>query len=232
MSEFLYPTDSGLAQQNAWRLFRIMGEFVNGFETFTGAGPFISIFGSARLKKSNKYYKLAYEVSKQVALKGFSVITGAGPGLMEAANKAAQDVGRASAGLIPDLPNEPKPNDYLDPKFSPRFRYFFVRKVMFVRYAQGFVFLPGGYGTLDEFFEILTLVQTLRTLPVPIYLMGSEYWEGLTNWIMTTMLNEQSISKKETHLFTVCDDPEEVAKGLLEGYHSRQNLQQDVMETI
>ena len=232
MSEFIYPYDSGIAQQNAWRLFRIMSEFVNGFETFTGAGPFISIFGSARLKENNKYYKLAYEVSKKVAQKGFSVITGSGPGLMEAANKAAQKVGRASAGLIPDLPTEPTPNKFIDPHFSPRFRYFFVRKVMFVRYAQGFVFLPGGYGTLDELFEILTLVQTKRTLPVPIYLMGSEYWKGLIDWIRTTMINERSLSKKDARLFTLSDDPDEVANGLLEGYHSRMNIQQEVIETI
>lgn len=232
MGEFLYPCDSGVSHQNAWRLFRIMAEFVNGFETFTGAGPFISIFGSARIKEKHKYYKLAYEVSKKVAQKGFSVITGSGPGLMEAANKAAQKVGRFSAGLIPDLPSEPTPNKFLDPQFSPRFRYFFVRKVMFVRYAQGFIFLPGGYGTLDELFEILTLVQTKRTLPVPIYLMGSEYWKGLTDWIWTTMINEGSVSKKEAHLFTVTDDPDEVADGLLEGYKSRMNMQQEIIETI
>ena len=232
MSEFLYPCDSGMAQQNAWRLFRVMSEFVNGFETFTGTGPFISIFGSARLKETHRYYKLAYEVSKKVSLKGFSIITGSGPGLMEAANKAAQKAGRISAGLIPDLPFEPSPNKYIDAQFSPRFRYFFVRKVMFVRYAQGFIFLPGGYGTLDELFEILTLVQTKRTLPVPIYLMGSEYWKGLVEWIRTTMINERSVTKKEAHLFTVTDDPDEVADGLLEGYHSRMNIQQEVIETI
>ena len=232
MSEFLYPPDSGLSQQNSWRLFRILSEFVNGFETFTGSGPFISIFGSARLKKNNPYYKLAYTVSKKVAHKGFSVITGSGPGLMEAANKAAQEAGRCSAGLIPDLPFEPTPNKYLDPQFCPRFRYFFVRKVMFVRYAQGFIFLPGGYGTLDELFEILTLVQTKRTLPVPIYLMGSEYWKGLIDWIRTTMIREQSISTKEIQLFTHTDDPDEVAEGLLEGYRSRMNLQQEMIETM
>jgi uncharacterized protein (TIGR00730 family) len=151
---------------------------------------------------------------------------------MEAANKAAQEAGRTSAGLIPDLPFEPTPNKFLDSRFSPRFRYFFVRKVMFVRYAQGFIFLPGGYGTLDELFEILTLVQTKRTLPVPIYLMGSEYWKGLVDWIRTTMITEKSLSKKESHLFTLCDDPDEVANGLLEGYHSRMTLQQEVIETI
>ncbi len=232
MSEYLCLPDCGFSHQNSWRLFRIISEFVNGFETFTGAGPFISIFGSSRLKKSNPYYKMAYAVSKAVTKKGFSVITGAGPGIMEAANKAAQEEGKSSAGLIPDLPYEPSPNKYLDPQFCPRFRYFFVRKVMFVRYAQGFIFLPGGYGTLDELFEILTLVQTKRTLPVPIYLMGSRYWKGLVDWIRATMLKEHSLSNKESHLFTVTDDPEEVANGLLEGYRSRMNLQQGVIETM
>ena len=232
MSEFLYPSDSGLMQQNSWRLFRIMAEFVNGFETFTGAGPFISVFGSARMKKTHRYYKLAYEVSTKIAQKGFSVITGSGPGLMEAVNKAAQEAGKASAGLVPDLPYEPTPNKYIDPQFCPRFRYFFVRKVMFVRYAQGFIFLPGGYGTMDELFEILTLVQTKRTLPVPIYLMGTDYWKGLVDWIRTTMINEHTLCKKESHLFTLTDDPDEVANGLLDGYHSRMTIQQEVIETI
>ena len=232
MSEFPYPYDTGAAQQNAWRLFRIISEFVNGFETFTGEGPFISVFGSSRLKPGHKYYKLCYETIKKAAKNGFSVITGSGPGLMEGANKAAQESKKISAGLIPDLPFEPKPNDFLDPKFSVRFRYFFVRKVMFVRYAQGFVFFPGGFGTLDELFEILTLVQTQRTVPVPIYLMGSEYWEGLVEWIQHTVVKEGCLRKKELQLFTLTDDPDEVAKGLLEGYHARKKLEQDVIETV
>ena len=232
MAEFPYPFDTVVAQQNSWRLFRIVSEFVNGFETFTGAGPFISIFGSAKLEEGHRYYKLAYDVSRKVAEKGFSIITGAGPGLMEAANKAAQDEGKISAGLIPDLPFEPMPNKYLDPKYSLRFRYFFVRKVMFVRYAQGFVFMPGGFGTLDELFEILTLVQTQRTLPVPIYLMGTEYWSGLVEWIKNTMMREHCLLEKDLNLFTLTDDPSEVANGLLEGYQKQMKLHQDSLETM
>lgn len=232
MAEITYPFDNAVLQQNSWRLFRILSEFVNGFETFTGAGPFISIFGSSKLNEDHRYYHLAYDVSHQIAEKGFSIITGSGPGIMEAANKAAQDAKKISAGLIPDVPHEPMPNQYLDPKFSVRFRYFFVRKVMFVRYAQGFVFLPGGYGTLDELFEILTLVQTQRTLPVPIYLMGSQYWHGLLTWIQKTMIHEQCLPEKDLRLFTVTDDPNEVANGLFEGYQSRMKLQQDAMETM
>jgi uncharacterized protein (TIGR00730 family) len=151
---------------------------------------------------------------------------------MESANKAAQDAKKISAGLIPDLPCEPEPNKYLDTKYSLRFRYFFVRKVMFVRYAQGFVFLPGGFGTLDELFEILTLVQTQRTVPVPVYLMGSEYWKGLIDWIRHTMIKEHCLCEKELQLFTLTDNPDEVANGLLENYQSRMKLQQDAMETV
>ena len=230
MSEFLYSYDPAVAPQNAWRLFRIISEFVQGFETFTGQGPFISIFGSSRLKPGHPYYKLSYEVAKKAAKNGFSIITGSGPGLMEGANKAAQDAKKISAGLIPDLPFEPKPNDFLDPKFSPRFRYLFIRKVMFVRYAQGFVFLPGGFGTLDELFEILTLVQTQHTIPVPIYLMGKEYWQGLIDWIRHTVIKEHCLREKELQLFTVTDDPDEVVKGLLDGFHARTKLEQDVIE--
>jgi uncharacterized protein (TIGR00730 family) len=232
MAEIPYPFDTPTIHQNAWRLFRILAEFVTGFDTFTGSGPFISIFGSARLTEGHRYYQLGYEVAQKITEKGFSIITGSGPGIMEAANKAAKDAKRISAGLIPDLPHEPTPNNYLDPKFSVRFRYFFVRKVMFVRYAQGFVFLPGGYGTLDELFEILTLVQTQRTLPVPIYLMGADYWHGLISWIQKTMTHENCVNEKEWRLFTVTDDPQEVATGLFEGYQSRMKLQQDAMETM
>ena len=232
MSEFPYPNDPAIAQQNAWRLFRIIAEFVNGFETFTGVGPFISVFGSSRLKPGHKYYELCYETTKKIANNGFSIITGSGPGLMEGANKAAQEAKKISAGLIPDLPYEPEPNGFLDSKFSPRFRYFFVRKVMFVRYAQGFVFLPGGFGTLDELFEVLTLVQTQRTLPVPVYLMGTEYWKGLIDWIRHTMIKQHCLREKELQLLTLTDSPDEVATGLLEGYHARMKLQQDTIETV
>jgi hypothetical protein len=232
MGEIPYSIDPAVAQQNSWRLFHIIAEFVNGFEAFTNQGPFISMFGSAKLEKGHRYYQLCHTVAKEIAQKGFSIITGSGPGLMEAANQAAHESGVISAGLIPDLPFEPKPNEFLDPKFSLRFRYFFVRKVMFVRYAQGFVFMPGGFGTLDELFEIVTLVQTQRTLPVPIYLMGTDYWGGLVQWLKETVVKTGCLPEKDMHLFTVTDDPCEVAEGLLEGYHARMKLQQDAMEPL
>ena len=228
MSELPHPIDAALSQQNSWRILRVVSELVQGFDTFTNAGPFISFFGSTRLDSDHKYYKLAQIVTKKIIQKGFSVITGAGPGIMEAVNKTAFEHNTISAGLIPDLPSEPSPNRYLHPQFSPRFKYFFVRKVMFVRYAQGFVFFPGGYGTLDELFEILTLVQTKRTLPVPIYLVGSEYWKGLVSWITNTQLSEKCISELDVQSFIVTDDPEEIAEGLLRGYRSTMQLEQDI----
>jgi len=231
MVEFFPSTEGNIAQIDAWKLMRIMAEFVNGFETFTGKGPFVSVFGGTRFKRTHPYYKLAHEVTSKIAKKGFSIITGAGPGIMEAANKAARDSNQASAGLIPDLPYELEPNDYLDPKLSPRFRYFFVRKVMFVRYAQGFVFLPGGYGTLDEFFEIVSLVQTQKIPPVPIFLVGSEYWKGLIQWMKTQVLKEHCITKEECHLFTVTDDLNRVASHLVESYQERVKMH-DVEESI
>jgi len=231
MVEFFPAGETSMIQINAWRLLRIMAEFVNGFETFTGKGPFVSIFGGTRFKKTHPYYKLAYDVTSKITKNGFSIITGAGPGIMEAANKCAQENNQASAGLIPDLPYEPEPNGYLDPELSPRFRYFFVRKVMFVRYAQGFVFLPGGFGTLDEFFEILNLVKTKRIPPVPIFLVGSEYWKGLVEWLKANPVKEGCIFKEECHLFRITDDPNKIANELLENYHERVKIH-DVEENI
>ena len=221
MTEFIPSQETIIHQQDPWRLFRIISEFVQAFDTFHSVGPFISVFGSSRLKPSNPYYELSLAVSSRIARNRFSIITGAGPGLMEAANKSAQEANQGSAGLIPDLPFEPEPNAYLDPKLCVRFRYFFVRKVTFVRYSQGFVFLPGGYGTLDELFEILTLIQTKKIQPVPIYLMGSSFWNGLIEWMHKFMVREGCLHKEELSLFTLSDDPDEVANGLLESYQSR-----------
>lgn len=231
MPEFIQASEAAIHQQDPWRLFRILSEFVQSFETFHAVGPFISIFGSCRVKPSNPYYELSLDVSSRIAKRGFSIITGAGPGIMEAANRAAQEANQGSAGLIPDVPFEPEPNAYLDPKLSIRFRYFFVRKVTFVRYSEGFVFLPGGYGTLDELFEILTLVQTKKIQPVPIYLMGSTFWNGLIHWMKTNMVGEGCIDKEELNLFTLTDDPEQVAAGLYESYQARKQIQ-EVVDTI
>ena len=221
MPDFIHPSETAAPVNDAWKLFRVISEFVEGFETLASIGPSVSIFGSARLKKNNIYYKIAQEIAYKISKKGFAIITGAGPSIMEAANKGAQDAKGSSCGLIIDLPFESEPNPYIDPKFRLKFRYFFVRKVMFVRYAQGFVFLPGGYGTLDEMFETLTLIQTKKIRPVPIYLVGKEYWTGLIDWLKNTMLREGCIIEEDFDIFTITDDLDLVADGLATSYHAR-----------
>lgn len=208
-----FPQDE-LLTTDSWRVFRIISEFVDGFETMTNIGPSVSIFGSARLQSGTPYYNLAVEVAKQVSAKGFAIITGGGPGVMEAANKGAQLAEGASCGLSVDLPHESESNSYIDPKYNLRFRYFFIRKVMFIRYAQGYIFLPGGFGTLDELFEALTLIQTHKIHPFPIYLMGKEYWDGLIGWIKDKMLAEKCISPEDLKMMQITDNPEEVANGI------------------
>lgn len=205
-------------KEDSWRVFRIISEFVDGFETMTNLGPSVSIFGSARLPPGSPYYNMAIDVSQHVSRKGFAIITGGGPGIMEAANKGAQSASGPSCGLAVDLPFEAEPNDYIDPKYRLRFRYFFIRKVMFVRYAQGYVFLPGGFGTLDELFEALTLIQTKKIHPFPIYLMGKEYWSGLIGWIKEVMLRDKCIHESDLDLIQITDDPEEVANGIERHY--------------
>jgi uncharacterized protein (TIGR00730 family) len=203
---------------DAWRVFRIISEFVDGFETMTNIGPSVSIFGSARLPVESPYYALAVEVAKQISRKGFAIITGGGGGIMEAANKGAQAAGGRSCGLGIDLPFESALNGFIDPKYLLKFRYFFVRKVMFIRYAQGYVFLPGGVGTLDELFEALTLIQTKKIFPFPIYLIGKAYWEGLMDWIRDTILIHECISPEDLDLIQITDDPEEIANGIERHY--------------
>lgn len=203
---------------DAWRVFRIISELVEGFETMTDLGPSVSIFGSARLKPGSTYYNMGIDVAQHIANRGFAVITGGGPGIMEAANKGAQTVNGRSCGLSIDLPMESASNNFIDVKYNLRFRYFFVRKVMFIRYAQGYVFLPGGVGTLDELFEALTLIQTHKIHPFPIYLMGKAYWEGLIDWIKDTVLAHECISPEDLNLMHITDDPEEVANGIERHY--------------
>lgn len=213
------PDDEAqLFTTDAWRVFRIISEFVDGFETMTNIGPSVSIFGSARLQPDNPYYKLTIDVAEHIAKKGFAIITGGGPGLMEAANKGAQMANGKSCGLGVDLPFEAELNPFIDRKYRLNFRYFFVRKVMFIRYAQGYVFLPGGYGTLDELFEALTLIQTNKIHPFPIYLMGSEYWKGLIDWIKSTAYKEKCIDDNDLKMLLITDDPEEVANGIERHY--------------
>lgn len=196
---------------DAWRIFRILSEFVDGFETMTQMGPSVSVFGSARVAPNHRYYQLSVEVSKKIAEKGFGIITGGGPGIMEGANKGAQEGKGRSCGVSINLPFEDEYNPFIDRKYRLSCRYFFVRKVMFVRYAQAFVFLPGGFGTLDELFEVLTLLQTNKIKEIPIFLMGSEYWKGMVDWLKNTSLKENYITQTDMDRIIVTDDPDFVA---------------------
>ncbi len=202
---------AGKESPDAWRIFRILSEFVDGFETMNTIGPSVSIFGSARILPSHPHYQLGVDVAKAIAKKGFAIITGGGPGIMEAANKGAQEGKGRSCGINITLPFETDSNPYIDPKYRLHYRYFFVRKVMFVRFAQAFVFLPGGFGTLDEMFEALTLIQTKKIRKFPIFLMGSTYWQGLLDWLKETVLKDKNLMPEDLDLITVTDDPEEVA---------------------
>lgn len=195
---------------DSWRVFRILSEFVHGFEVMTDIGPSVSIFGSARVGSDHPYYALGVEVARRIALKGFGIITGGGPGIMEAANRGAQQAKGKSCGLLIHLPMEKEGNRYIDPDLRLVFRYFFVRKVMFVRYAQAFVALPGGYGTLDELFEALTLIQTEKIQPFPIILMGKSYWKGLIDWLKGTLLAGNYLSPSDFERIVITDDIDEV----------------------
>lgn len=222
MTDFSHPYELNMLQEDPWRLFKIISEFVNGFDALSHVGPCISIFGSTRVASDSPYYKCAYELSSKIASKGFSILTGAGPGTMEAANKGAQSVKAPSVGLGIDLPYEAEPNKYIDPKLCLRFRYFFVRKVMLMRYSQGFVFLPGGFGTMDELFEIVTLIQTKKIAPISIFLVGTTYWKGLFSWIEQSGVREGFISPSDLSLVSVSDDLEEIADTLWLSYQARQ----------
>lgn len=194
----------------SWRLFRIIGEFVEGVEEMHDVGPAVSIFGSARTKPEDPYYQKAVEIAGMLAENGFSVITGGGGGIMEAANKGAAEKNGKSVGLNITLPFEQKPNPYSNVKVE--FNYFFVRKVMFVKYAMAYVIMPGGFGTLDELFEAVTLIQTKRVKPLPVILFGSEYWGGLVEWIKARLLEGKLISPGDLDILKVTDDPEEILK--------------------
>ena len=196
--------------EDPWRVFRIMAEFVEGFEVLSGVGKAVSIFGSSRIQPGNKYYKLAEEVAYFLAKAGYAVITGSGPGIMEAANKGTKRAGGHSIGLNIQIPSEQMPNKYVDTLLD--FRYFFVRKVIFVKYAKAFVIMPGGYGTLDEFTEAINLIQTERIPKFPVVLFGSEYWKGMLDWLRGTVLKNGSISKEDLDIFTVVDNPKEVVR--------------------
>jgi len=196
---------------DSWAIFKIMGEFVNGYEKLSQIGPCVSIFGSARTKPGQKYYKLTEEVAKKIVEAGYGIITGGGPGIMEAGNKGAHLGGGTSVGLNIELPFEQHDNPYIDSDKSLDFDYFFVRKVMFVKYSQGFVVMPGGFGTLDELFEAITLIQTKKIELFPIILVGKAFWEGLFDWIKETLLEKNgNISPKDLDLIHIVDTSDEV----------------------
>lgn len=204
---------------SSWQIFKIMAEFVEGFEKLNKIGPCISIFGSARTKPDDKYYKLTEEIAQKLSEIGFGIISGGGPGIMEAANKGAYEVGGKSVGLNIFLPHEQHHNPYLDIDKNLSFDYFFIRKLMFTKYAQGFIMMPGGWGTMDEFFEIATLVQTQKSINLPLICVGKAYWQGLFDWMKGTMLEvHHNISEQDLDLIRIYDTADEVVDYINEFY--------------
>lgn len=210
---------SELKGENSWTMFKVLAELVDGFETLNRIGPCVSIFGSARIKPGEKYYEMAVDIAKHLVDEGFGVISGGGPGIMEAANKGAFLQGGTSVGLNIHLPFEQNNNEFIDSDKNLNHRYFFVRKVMFVKYAQGFVVLPGGFGTLDEMFEVLTLMQTGKISRVPLVLVGSEFWSGLKEWVKETMLGRfNNISPEDMDFLPIVDTARDAAKVICDFY--------------
>jgi len=208
---------------DSWAIFKIMSEFVEGYERMSKIGPSVSIFGSARTKPDNKYYEIAKEIAEKLANLGYGIITGGGSGIMEAGNHGAQKAGGKSVGLNIDLPFEQNHNPYIDAEHNLEFDYFFVRKVIFVKYSQAFVVMPGGFGTLDEMFEAITLIQTKKINNRPIVLVGKSYWKGLIDWIKLAMLEEeQNISDSDLDLFKMVDTADEAVKYVDDFYKSNQ----------
>jgi uncharacterized protein (TIGR00730 family) len=210
---------------SSWQIFKIMAEFVDGFEALAKIGPCISIFGSARTQPGHAYYDLAVEIARRLAEEGFGIISGGGPGIMEAANMGAQQASGKSVGLNIELPFEQKANAYIDHDASLHFDYFFVRKTLFTKYSQGFVMMPGGFGTMDEFFEVATLIQTGKMLQVPLILVGSDYWGGLLEWMKRVMHEESgNVSDQDLGLLHISDTAEEVLQHVLD-FYSKHPLQ-------
>jgi uncharacterized protein (TIGR00730 family) len=220
---FQQKTWNEIKTNDSWAIFKIMAEFVEGFERLSKIGPCVSIFGSARTKPNQEYYKLAENIAFELTKNGYGVITGGGPGIMEAGNKGANRGGGISVGLNIDLPFEQHDNPYIDSDKSLDFDYFFVRKVMFVKYSQGFVVMPGGFGTLDELFEAITLIQTKKIGKFPIVLVGKKYWSGLFEWIKNTLLTEGSISPKDLDLISIVDTEDEVLE-VINTFYKKYNL--------
>lgn len=222
--KFKPKTWNEIKTNDSWAIFKIMSEFVDGYEKLSRIGPCVSIFGSARTKPEQKYYILAEEIAYELTQHGFGVITGGGPGIMEAANKGAHRGAGISVGLNIDLPFEQKDNQYIDHDKNLEFDYFFVRKVMFVKYAQGFVAMPGGFGTLDELFEAITLIQTNKIAKFPIILVGSEFWKGMVDWIKTTLVEKYgNVSPTDLDFFNIVDTADEVVH-IIDNFYKQHNL--------
>jgi uncharacterized protein (TIGR00730 family) len=210
---------SDVKAESSWQIFKIMSEFVEGFDKLNKIGPCVSIFGSARTKPENRYYQLAVDIASKLVTSGYGVITGGGPGIMEAANKGAQEAGGKSVGLNIDLPFEQSSNPYIDHDKLINFNFFFVRKVMFVKYAQGFIVLPGGFGTMDELFEALTLIQTQKIGKFPIVLIGVDFWTGLFDWVRDVMLKANlNISEEDLTLVKITDSADECVEHINKFY--------------
>ena len=207
-----------IKSSDSWVIFKVMSEFVNGFEKMAKIGPCVTIFGSARIKPTNPYYKQAEEIAERLVQHGYGVITGGGPGIMEAGNKGAMKAGGKSVGLNIYLPHEQKGNIYIDPDKLITFDYFFVRKVIFVKYSQGFIVMPGGFGTIDELSEALTLIQTKKIGRFPIVLVGKKFWAGMIDWIKKVLVTEGMISAEDLDLFSLVDTPEEAVTAIDDFY--------------
>ena len=220
---FAHKTWNEIKTNDSWAVFKMMSEMVEGFDTLGKIGPCVSIFGSARTKTNSKYYLMAEDIGCRLTKLGFGVITGGGPGIMEAGNKGAHYSGGMSVGLNIDLPFEQHENPFIDRDKFINFNYFFVRKVMFMKYSQGYIVMPGGFGTLDELFEAITLIQTHKMIQFPIIMVGKDYWGGLLDWIKKTMLSEGNISEKDLDLFKLVDTAED-AVSEIEKYYSKYNL--------
>ncbi|MEX1384231.1 TIGR00730 family Rossman fold protein [Lutibacter sp.] len=221
--KFQQRTWNEIKTNDSWAIFKIMAEFVDGYERLSKIGPCVSIFGSARTKEDHKYYKLAESIAYNLTKNGYGVITGGGPGIMEAGNRGAARGKGTSVGLNIELPFEQHDNPYIDSDKSLDFDYFFVRKVMFVKYSQGFVVMPGGFGTLDELFEAITLIQTKKIGKFPIILVGTKFWSGLLDWIKNTLLEEGNISPKDLNLISLVDTEDEVLE-VIDTFYKKYSL--------
>lgn len=222
-NKFKPKTWAQVKANDSWSVFKIMSEVVDGYEALARIGPCVAIFGSARTKPTDKFYQTAVEAAYTLTKKGFGIITGGGPGIMEAANKGAQAAGGKSVGLNINLPFEQHANQYIDHDKLLQFDYFFTRKLMFMRYSQGYIVLPGGFGTLDELFEAITLIQTHKLVKFPIVLIKRDYWEGLINWIKDTLLKEGNISEEDMEIFKLVDTVEE-ACAVIEDFYNKYSL--------